>query len=314
MLTNEVFGSNDPLSIAFETIKLTAFRNVALDAGGNWAIDFPAYEGFTLNVVRSGECWLSSLGAEVPIRLRAGDCFLLTGGRHFTLASNLSLKKRFRAELLFKYAQGGMTICNGGGDFLVFGTIFTFESHLFSVFFGRLPPVIHVDGSADQAAVLRSNLERFCNEMRGKELGRSLILTHLAPIMLLQILRLYLLSPQNDDWLTALSDPRLSEVFTAVQTQYKRAWTLEQLATLARMSRSRFALLFKQKVGISPLVYLMNWRMHMACDMLAQSDLSLAAVAEAVGYGSESAFSSAFIRTFAQRPGAYRKTVKSIGS
>jgi hypothetical protein len=37
----------DPLSTALTTMKLHAFINVALDAGGNWAIDFPAYPGFT---------------------------------------------------------------------------------------------------------------------------------------------------------------------------------------------------------------------------------------------------------------------------
>ena len=118
----------------------------------NWAIDFPAYAGFTLNIVQKGECWLRTDGSDDEVRLKAGDCFLLTGGRKFTLASSLRLKKRDHAENLFTDAQGGVATCNGGGEFFVAGTIFRFEGHLPSILFGRLPPVIQIDGSADQAA------------------------------------------------------------------------------------------------------------------------------------------------------------------
>ena len=67
------------------------------------------------------------------------------------------------------------------------------------------------------------NLDRFGAEMRGGGIGRSLFLSHLAPTMLLQVLRMYLLSsPKEESWLTALSDPRLATVLEAMQTDYKR--------------------------------------------------------------------------------------------
>ena len=95
----------DPLSTALTMMKLHAFINVALDAGGNWAIDFPGYPGFTLNVVQKGECWLRTEDSENPIRLKAGDCFLLTGGKEFTLATDFRPKKRHRAEGMFTDAR-----------------------------------------------------------------------------------------------------------------------------------------------------------------------------------------------------------------
>jgi len=54
------------------------------------------------------------------------------------------------------------------------------------------------------------------------------------------------------------------------------------------------------------MVYLLNWRMQIACELLQTIDQSLSAIASAVGYGSESAFSTAFYKTTKQRPGAYR--------
>jgi AraC-like DNA-binding protein len=301
-------AETDPLSTALTTMKLRAYINVALDAGGSWAIDFPAYEGFTLNVVQKGECWLQVTGSRDTIRLRAGDCFLLTGGRKFTLASNLQLKKRFLAEQMFTDAQGGLATCNGGGEFLVAGPIFRFEGHLPAVLFSRLPAVIHIDGSSDQAAVLRWSLDRFNAEMRGGGVGRSLMLTHLAPVMLLQVLRLYLaLSPRDDNWLVALSNPSLSKVVDAIQTNYGQECSLASFAKLANMSRSGLALTFKKKVGVAPMVYLMNWRMQIACELLRTGAQSLSSIANAVGYGSESAFSAAFCKVVHCRPGAYRR-------
>jgi AraC-like DNA-binding protein len=297
----------DPLSTALTRMKLRAFIHVALDAGGAWAIDFPPYAGFTLNVVQKGECWLHAEGSEEKVRLKAGDCFLLTGGKKFTLATDLRLKKRQRAENLFPDAQGGLATCNGGGDFLVAGTIFRFEGHLPAILFRRLPPVIYTDGNDDQAAVLRWSQERFAVEMRGSRAGRSLMLSHLAPMMLLQMLRIYLASsPKAENSLAAFSHPQLSPVLDAMQTGYQEDWSLDRCAGLANMSRSGFALTFKRKMGVTPMAYLLQWRMQIACELLQGRNQSLSAIAIAVGYRSDSAFSSAFYHVTKCRPGAYR--------
>lgn len=91
-----------------------------------------------------------------------------------------------------------------------------------------------------------------------------------------------------------------------MHVQFEREWSLEELAGLARMSRSGFALTFKKKVGVSPMDYLANWRMQVACELLQAGNESRSAIASAVGYASESAFSVAFNKIVKCRPGAYR--------
>ena len=299
---------SDPLSAALTKMKLRAFVNVALDAGKDWAVDFPAYKGFTLNVVQNGECWLATKGGSQPVRLRAGDCFLLTGEQEFSLATDLSLKERFRAEAIFSEGEHGLARCNGGGDFFVLGTIFRFQGHLAKLLLQRLPAVIHVDADSEHAAVLRGSLDQFSAEMRAGGVGRSLILSHLAPIMLLQTLRAYLASsPKEENWLIALTHPRLARALEAMQTDYRRNWSLDRLADTANMSRSGFALTFRRKIGVTPMEYLTNWRIQIACELLEAGNQNLASIASEVGYGSESAFSSAFKKIVKCRPGQYRK-------
>ncbi len=308
MNENIVSVADDPLSAALMRMKLRAFLNVALDAGGSWAIDFPGLEGFTLNVVQQGVCWLSLPGHGEAVRLSAGDCFLLTGGRAFTLASAPSVKKREPVEQLFGQMQDGVLRCQGGGDFFAIGVLFRFEGHLPPLLFSRLPPVIHVARDLPQAAVLRWNLEQFNIELRGGVVGRSMILSQLAPIMLLHILRIYLSSAGKEaNWLVALANPRLAKVLQAMQTDFKRDWSLVGFANLAGMSRSGLALAFKKMVGVAPMDYLAHWRMQVACELLQAGEHSLSAIAGAVGYGSDSAFSMAFNKIVGCRPGAYRK-------
>ena len=308
MNEDQISSISDPLSAALTRMKLRAFVHVGLDAGKNWAVDFPAYEGFTLSVVQKGECWLALPGTAREVRLRAGDCFLLPGERCFTLADDLSTEERFRAEILFREGEHGVARCHGGGEFLVLGTIFRFQGHLAKLLLQRVPAVIHVNGASAEAAALRGSLDHFSAEMRTGGVGRSLILSHLAPIMLLQMLRIYLASsPTEVNWLSALTDARLSNALDALQNDYGRNWSLQQLADIANMSRSGFALTFRRKVGITPMMYLTNWRIQIACELLEAGNQNLASIASKVGYGSESAFSSAFTRIVKCRPGQYRK-------
>ncbi len=290
-------------------MKLKSFVAGATDAGGEWAIAFPNYDGFKLGVVLKGEGWISAEGCQTTYQLNAGDCALITSGQPFVLASDLSVKQTPLAEVIGASTQDGVFTYNGGGDFLLIAVHFRFEGHLPKILFGHLPPVIHVPGHLEQAAILRWTLERFGAEFRNNTPGRALILSHLAPIMLLQILRIYLTSAKDErNWLVSLSDPKLSKAIEVMHSEYQRPWSLEELAKVACMSRSGFALNFKKHVGVAPIDYLTNWRMHIAGELLQAGDQSIAAVATAVGYESESAFSAAFMRVIKCRPGSYQRS------
>jgi len=84
-----------------------------------------------------------------------------------------------------------------------------------------------------------------------------------------------------------------------------RGWTVAQLATKAALSRSAFYERFTRTVGLPPMEYLLAWRMAVAKSLLRRRDLGLAEIAERVGYGSASAFSTAFSRQVGQSPSSY---------
>jgi transcriptional regulator GlxA family with amidase domain len=85
-------------------------------------------------------------------------------------------------------------------------------------------------------------------------------------------------------------------------------WTVETLAAAAGMSRSAFALRFKQLLGKTPLEYLTDWRMYKATGLLQENNRKLFEVAESVGYDSDAAFSKAFKRVLGMAPKEYRRS------
>ncbi len=308
MLTS-ASDAGDVLSSTLSKMKLKALNTTTLDASGRWAVEFPAADVLRLYAVLA-ECWLAVEGGRAPVHLRSGDCFLLPHPKSFVVATDLSIKKRMQALRLASFAQDGVVgvVCNGGGELFAVGSVFQLEGHFQEILFGRLPSVVHIPAHAEQAAVLRWSLERFAAEVRNRHAGRALMLSHLAPIMLLQTLRGYLASAAHErNWFAALSEPRLSAAIAAMQADPARGWSLDDLARTAGLSRAGFALNFKKWIGVTPMEYLTRWRMQLACELLQSGDRRIAEVASAVGYESESAFSVAFTRIVRSRPGHYRK-------
>jgi AraC-like DNA-binding protein len=72
------------------------------------------------------------------------------------------------------------------------------------------------------------------------------------------------------------------------------------------VSRSVLDARFRDVLGRSPIRYLTDWRMHLAEDLLATTDLSVASVARRVGYDAEEAFSRAFKRRHGDSPSIWR--------
>ena len=71
------------------------------------------------------------------------------------------------------------------------------------------------------------------------------------------------------------------------------------------MSRSVFALRFKETVGTTPMEYLTRWRMLQASQRLESSSDSVAEIALSLGYESDSAFRKAFRTVMGCSPREY---------
>ena len=223
----------------------------ALTSEETSSVRFGRHEGIKCYAVVSGQIWLAVEGVSDPVRLKTGDCFLL--------AARLAFPSRDRFDgcagrgpfvLPTARRSGGVVTVNGGGECLVVGGHFALIGDHAGMLLGVLPPIVHIRKESDKAA-MRWSLERMRQELREGEPGGFLMAQHLAHLMLLQALRLHLAegSAAGVGWLFALGDKQISAAIAAIHEAPAHPWTLQTLAERAGMSRSTFALRFKERVG-----------------------------------------------------------------
>ncbi|CAH1672870.1 MULTISPECIES: AraC family transcriptional regulator [unclassified Chelatococcus] len=294
----------DPLSEVLSLLKPRSYLSSGVDAGGDWAVQFNnQHDTIKCYAIVSGGCWLSVEGVPEPVRLEAGDCFVLPSGRPFRLASDLALVPVDSKTIFPPAHPGGVVRINDGGGLFLTGSRFAVAGSHASLLLGMLPPIVHIRKESEQAA-LRWSVERMREEMREGQPGGVLIAQHLAHMMLVQALRMHLSDELNGSsrWFVALADKQIGIAIRAIHADPARRWTLQELAEHAGMSRSTFAQKFRETAAETPMEYLSRWRMLLAADKLENSDDPVARIAIALGYESESAFSTAFKRIMGCAP------------
>jgi AraC-like DNA-binding protein len=300
----------DPLSDVLALLKPSTFAFRGLDAGGTWALAFPANDGIKCYAINSGACWLDLENSTAPVRLSAGDVVLLPTGSAFRLYSVGDAPLMDAVGFFAACPAGEIATLNGGGAASGVGGYFDFEGRHADVLLAMLPPIVHIRAEANKAE-LRGSIERLMGELRAPQPGSSLIAEHLAQTLLIEALRLHLAerSHESAGWLFALADPRMNAVIAAMHSDPGRKWTLQDLARVAGMSRSSFAARFRSAVGEPAMDYLTRWRMMVAANRLAEGNVPIAIVAPAVGYESESAFGAAFKRIIGESPRRFARAI-----
>lgn len=296
----------DPLSDLLSLLKPRSYTSGGVGIAAHTGIRWPQHEGIKCYAMVSGQCWLQVDGIAEPVLLNAGECYLMPPGPAFTLSTDRAAPAIDFSEILAARKAGTVHPASNpqagqnGGCYLV-GGHFLLEGHAADMLLSSLPPIVHIAKEADKAA-MRWSLERMAEEVRDPQPGGTLIAQQLAYMMLVQALRLHLAERGSVGWLFALADRQLSAALSCMHEAPGHAWTLQKLAQHIGMSRSTFALRFKETVGTTPMEYLTRWRMLLACERLGQAHSSIPRIAAELGYESESAFGKAFKRVMGCSP------------
>jgi AraC-like DNA-binding protein len=138
--------------------------------------------------------------------------------------------------------------------------------------------------------------------------GQRVLADRLFEVVLIQLLRWLVDHPREagvgGGLVAALADPRLARALSALHAQPGQAWTLEQMAAQAGMSRSAFALAFREQVGSTPAAYLAQWRIALAQACLRAGE-PVKLIAHTLGYANASALSRAFTQVAGCSPRAW---------
>jgi len=300
----------DPLVEFISLLRPRAVFSKGISGAGRWAVRYSAFGRPSFCAVLEGSCLLAVDG-HPAITISAGDFVLLPATPGFVMSGFEPAKP----VMLDANAMAGQTgevrhgTQDGAPDVRQLGGYFDFESPDASLLVSLLPPVIHLRGMERMTTLVRLVSE----ESRAQNPGRELVLARLVEVLLIEALRSNPGEDASPGLLRGLSDARVATAMREMHGAPARSWTVEQLAEKASLSRSAFYERFTRAVGIPPMEYLLAWRMALAKDLLRREELGIAEVAERTGYGSASAFSTAFSRHVGQTPGRYARELKSPG-
>ena len=294
---------NDPLSEVITLLQPRAVFSRQISGAGRWGVRYSAFGQPSFCAVLEGSCLLTVDGHRA-LTLEAGDFVLLPATPGFTMSGFEPAKLEHLDPKVTSTVQGEIRHGRRGGrpDVRLLGGWFVFDSPDSTLLVSLLPSLVHVRGIERLSTLVRLVGE----EASERKSGRDLVLTRLVEVLLIEALR----SAPGDDarpgLLRGLIDPQLAPAIREMHAQLARSWTVAQLAKTAALSRSAFFERFMRTVGLPPMEYLLAWRMEVAKDLFRRQDVGIADVAERVGYGSASTFSTAFSRHVGQPPGRYR--------
>lgn len=255
-------------------------------------------------IMLSGTALLTVEGHE-PVSIGAGDFVLLPTTPPFILSSPVPAPPVFLDPNAV--ARGGGELRygerDGPPDMQSLGGAFLFDAADPRLLVSLLPEVVHIRDSVRLSQLVTMVREESADERPGSEYMKS----RLVELLLVEAMRASAAGGAPPGLLKGLGDAQLSRALTALHARVNHAWTVEQLATSAALSRSAFFERFTRLVGVAPMEYLLSWRMEVAKRLLRDDALSVSEVATRVGYGSSSAFSVAFSRHVGASPGRYAR-------
>ncbi|HEU5268161.1 MAG TPA: AraC family transcriptional regulator [Jatrophihabitans sp.] len=261
------------------------------------------------HVVAAGECWVSAEGGQ-RLWAQAGDVIVLPyGDTHFMGGHAESEIVPFMSLLAAPpWPQLPVIRHGSGGDQtdVVCGYLHC-DDQLFDPRLRAFPPVFVVRPEAAAANWVRASID-YALQQSGDRAPSGQIPTRVPEFLLVEVLRLHLATAPaaGHGWLGALADPVVGPAMALMHGAPAAKWTVAELAGRTAVSRSSLDARFRQLLGRAPIRYLTEWRMHVAQDLLATSELSVYAVARRVGYDAEEAFSRAFKRERGISPGSWR--------
>jgi len=263
------------------------------------------------HLITEGNCFVD-MGSSPPVPLSAGDAVVFPQGHAHRMCSAPGLEPARGARLETVLSRRPRQLVYGGGGArtrLVCGYL-ACDARLARMLLSGLPPLLKVSLRGSNAGRwLEASVQYALAEARSPRPGGAGVLSKLAEVLFIEVLRLYMneQSASDSGWLAAVRDRIVGAALTELHARPAHAWTLEALARAAGTSRSVLAERFQHLVGSAPMEYLAQWRMLLAANLLCGSNAPLARIAEDVGYQTDTAFIRAFRREYGMPPAAWRR-------
>lgn len=309
------YKTMDVLSDVLRTIRLSGCVYFRSDFAAPWGMAVDTHHIAQFHMVVRGQCWLRMPKAAASVLLSAGDIVVFPFGDAHAISDQPDSPCAPGMEVLEAYREGKPMFQGESANTTLVCGHFEFDRGVSHPLLHGLPPFIHIKSTdRHQLSWLQIASNIITQETDSGHPGSEVVVDRLAEVLFIQVLRTYMLqSAHSNGYLAALQDRHISEALRIIHEEPQASLTLDGIARRVGMSRSAFAARFKQLAGVPPMVYITDWRMLKARELLKSTHLPLPSISSKVGYASEAAFNRAFKRRFRQSPGTMRRALQNAG-
>jgi AraC-like DNA-binding protein len=267
-----------------------------------WMLQFPCSHSMGFHVITLGEAYLWKGDDEAPVHLHRGDIAFMARGKPHRMSTHPDPDLPLEPEAPPSQGEPPLLAMVNG--------IYQLWNEPIHPFFQALPDWVILRAETIPAHdPLQATLQLLSAEMTQPDLGSQAISDALLDVLFHLMLRRTIQHhmPAHRMWQRSTQDPYILKALQLMHSETARDWSLDSLANAVGLSRSGFALKFKQVFGDTPLHYLTTLRMQKAMELLAHSDQYIEAVAAAVGYQDALSFSRAFKKSVGKSPREFRR-------
>jgi AraC-like DNA-binding protein len=306
-------STDDPVSSMLLDLRLSGTFFCVSEFSEPWAVSIEERDFASFHFVVRGVSWLQLIqdGERTPpVELHPGDLVLLPRSPQQVFSSHQQRNGTpVQALRTWRFTDCASSVRAGtttGQWLLVCGGV-RFEGFAASALARCLPELL-VLRATSVGSVVGNALDAMTHESLAAKPGGATLMTRLADVVVIYAIRDWIEKADlSAGWLAALRDRHIGPVVARIHQRPADAWTVETMARVAHLSRSRFSQRFAEVTGDTPMHYLTRVRMHHASEQLRHEQLTVAELAERCGYSSEPAFARAFKRHTGLAPGSLRR-------
>jgi hypothetical protein len=219
----------DVLSDVLRTVRLTGALFFPMEVSSPWIDAVPRASDFasillpgaqhvvSYHIIRKGQCW-AAVGEERPVRLQAGDVFVVPHGDPYTMASAPDLRPTMPPESVLEFfrematTSAPLVVSEGGGGPERAEVVCGFlgcDLRPFNPVLEALPRALYLGGTSERTTNDRVSqlVEIALAESREGQSGARCVLLHLSELLFVEVVRrcLHSLSGEQIGWLAGLT-------------------------------------------------------------------------------------------------------------
>ena len=311
---NESKSSSELISEFLTDMKIRGVQYRRIQTGPTFGLGLNSRKGYAyFYYLAVGNAVLRTSDGSV-YELSAGNTVFMLHGDEHQLMSDLEVSFRdieeFDAKPLGE-SVSGIDTCPSTHDIpstILFYGCMEFDLGGMHELGKLIPDVMIIEADEDHYPQLLPIIDAMKGEICSVRIGYAGILARLAEVATSMAVRGWIESGCGDGLglFAAIRDPSLARAILALHRNPGHNWTVAKLASESNSSRSVFARKFQSTLGIPPLRYVTEVRMHLASQWLSYNKLSIDEIAHRLGYHSQAAFSRAFKRVNGKPPGESR--------